>query len=80
MLTFTKDLVCDLQINGSIELFTDSVGKWAQGPWSEEWADNGTLKDITFLEIFPVVLSFYIWGDSLQNEKKIIFNIDNQSV
>jgi hypothetical protein len=37
------------------------------------------LKDIIFLELFPVVVALCIWGEQLKN-KKIIFNIDNQSV
>lgn len=77
--------------NDNIELFTDSAGgrnkgfgiyfqgKWAQSCWPKDWVENGTLKDITFLELFPVVVSIYIWGSFLKN-KKIIFNIDNQSV
>ena len=76
--------------NDNIELFTDSVGghnkgfgiyfqgKWAQICWPKERVENGTLKDITFLELFPVVVSIYIWGSFLKN-KKIVFNIDNQS-
>ena len=39
----------------------------------------GILNDITFLELFPVVVALCIWGEQLKN-KKVIFNIDNQSV
>jgi hypothetical protein len=54
--------------NDSIELFTDSAGgrnkgfgiyfqeKWAQSCWPKQWVENGTLKDIKFLELFPVVV------------------------
>jgi hypothetical protein len=66
-------------------LFTDSTGgrdkgfgiyfqgKWAQGCWPKEWANNGILADITFLELFPVVISVHIWGIHLKNKK------DNQT-
>jgi hypothetical protein len=54
-------------------------GKWAQGCWPKEWADNGILADITFLELFPVVISVHIWGIHLKN-KRIMFNVDNQAV
>jgi hypothetical protein len=72
-------------------LFTDSAGgqnrgfgiyfqgKWAQKCWPKLWEEMGILKDITFLELFPVVVALCIWGEQLKN-KKIIFNIDNQSV
>ena len=51
--------------NDTIQLFTDSAGgqnkgfgiyfqgRWAQKCWPEEWAENGILTDITFLELFP---------------------------
>ena len=45
----------------------------------KEWADNGILADITFLGLFPVIISVYIWGIHLKN-KRIIFNVDNQAV
>jgi hypothetical protein len=75
----------------SIEFFTDSAGgkqrgfgiyfqgRWAQANWPNEWAENGTLADITFLELFPVVVAISIWGLHLRN-KKLTFNIDNKSV
>jgi hypothetical protein len=77
--------------NETLELFIDSAGgqnrgfgiyfqrKWTQKCWPKEWEEMGILKDITFLELFPVVAALYIWGYQLKN-KKIIFNIDNQSV
>jgi hypothetical protein len=40
---------------------------------------KGILADITFLELFPVVISVHIWGIHLKN-KRIIFNVDNQAV
>ena len=54
-------------------------GRWAQTNWPNEWAENGTLADITFLEPFPVVVAISIWGLHLRNKKKT-FNIDNKSV
>lgn len=77
--------------NESIQLFTDSAGgknrgigiyfqgKFAHGRWPSEWAENGILTDITFLELFPVFIAVCIWGAILRN-KKIMFNIDNLSV
>ena len=39
----------------------------------------GVLSDITFLELFPVVVALQLWGQKLKN-KKLLFNIDNQAV
>ena len=77
--------------NDMLELFTDSAGgqnkgfgiyfqgKWAQSCWPKEWAEHDLLKDITYLELFPVVISLHIWGVHLKN-KRILFYVDNQAV
>ena len=77
--------------NEAINLFTDSAGgknrgfgiffqgKWAQACWPEHWIKSGILSDITFLELFPIVVAVNIWGSYLRN-RKIIFNSDNQAV
>jgi hypothetical protein len=39
-------------------------GKWAQKCWPKLWEEMGILKDITFLELFPVVVALCIWGNS----------------
>jgi hypothetical protein len=61
--------------NETICLFTDSAGGRDtgfgisfQGCWPKEWVDNGILADITFLELFPVVISVHIWGIHLKNK------------
>jgi uncharacterized membrane protein len=46
---------------------------------SKDWIDNQLLADITFLEMFPIVVAINIWGASLKN-KKILFHNDNQAV
>ena len=47
--------------------------------WPHNWVDLGILKDITFLEFVPIVLSMAIWGSRLQN-KKVKFYIDNRAL
>ena len=77
--------------NESLELFTDSAGgkdkgfgiyfrgQWAHGLWPKMWQNTSILRNITFLELFPVIVSLYIWGGSLAN-KKLLFHIDNEAV
>ena len=60
--------------NEEVKLYTDSWGglgrgfgiyfngKWSQGCWPKEWAYAGVLSDITFLELFPVVVALELWG------------------
>ncbi|XP_062578413.1 uncharacterized protein LOC134240321 isoform X1 [Saccostrea cucullata] len=71
-----------------LEFFTDSAGanklgcgayfkgSWTFLAWPGEWKDQDIMRDITFLELVPVVLSIEIWGSCLQN-KKVLFHIDN---
>lgn len=77
--------------NSMLHLFCDAAagegrgfgvyfnGKWAQAVWPYHFIEKNLLSDITFLELFPVVVAIYIWGEQLKN-KKILFHIDNQSV
>lgn len=74
--------------NENLQLFTDSAGsaelgcgcffngKWAFFQWPKHWIKDNVMKDITFLEMVPVVLAVYLWAPLLAN-KRIIFRIDN---
>ena len=77
--------------NDALELFTDSAGgedmgfgiyfkgHWAHGDWPDSWKQSDILRNITFLELFPVVTAVYMWREDLKN-KKVLFHIDNQAV
>ena len=74
-----------------LQLFTDSAGGsqfgcaailgccWSFLRWPSVWSDSAVLKDITFLELVPIVLAFHLWGALLQN-KKIVLRSDNQAL
>jgi hypothetical protein len=69
--------------NETLELFTDSAGgqnrgfgiyfqgKWTQKCWPKLWEEMGILKDITFLELFPVVVALCTWGEQLKNKEMV---------
>ena len=42
------------------------------------WHANGITKDITALEIFPILVSMCIWGETFRNEK-YRFSGDNEA-
>ena len=48
---------------------------WIQGKWPEVWKD----KNIAFLELYPVYLLIYIFGNKILNSR-IIFHCDNKAV
>jgi hypothetical protein len=52
---------------------------WAQAVWPVQWELTGILTDITFLELFPVVVALNISGYYLRNIT-LIFHVDNQAV
>ncbi|VDH91303.1 Hypothetical predicted protein [Mytilus galloprovincialis] len=74
--------------NEILQLFTDSSGNpnlgcgaffqgsWVQFRWLETWKDLQIMRNMSFLELVPVVLAMYLWAENLKN-KKILFNIDN---
>jgi hypothetical protein len=37
------------------------------------------MRDMTFLELIPVVLAIELWGNELQN-RKVLFHVDNLSL
>ena len=77
--------------NEDVEHYTDSAGgldrgfgiffqtKWSYGRWPETWHKQGITKDITVLELFPILVALHLWGEELRN-KKIKFHCDNIAV
>ena len=80
-------MIIDLQNEHHLDLFTDAAGgtgfgayfdgHWVAGAWPEP-LQVGPL-DITFMELFPIVLSLYLWGHLFSN-KKVFFHCDNEAV
>lgn len=62
-----------------LQLFTDSAGNldlgcgaffrnhWLFFKWPTEWAGTEAMRDITFLELVPIVLAIHAWGNQLTN-------------
>ena len=47
--------------------------------WPRVWVTKGLTKNVTFLELVPIVMAFYIWSNELKN-RKIILNTDNKAL
>lgn len=81
----------DWATNEEINLFTDASGNgelgcsaylhphWIFFPWPESWANEAVLRDLTFLELVPIVMAFFAWGDRFVG-KKILLHTDNLSL
>ena len=60
--------------NVDTELFTDSAGgsgfgfgiyfkgHWCNARWPDLWRQKGVTSDITFLELFPIVVALFLWA------------------
>lgn len=67
--------------SNTIQLFTNSIGggnggfgiyfggKWASGRWAQFWFSLGIAIDMTFLELFPVIVALTLYNKCLQNSK-----------
>ncbi|XP_071118310.1 uncharacterized protein [Haliotis cracherodii] len=65
--------------SGWRRLWAYMQGKWFNGAWPPQWVTDGTTRDLTLLELFPITLAIQIWGKQLAN-KKVLFYCDNQAV
>ncbi|CAJ0933131.1 unnamed protein product [Ranitomeya imitator] len=72
-----------------ISLFADAAGsvgfgvifhdQWCAERWPDNWFMNGWTRNLTLLELFPLVVAVVIWGEQLRN-KHTCFWSDNESV
>ena len=63
--------------SGSIGFGAYFQGHWTHGTWPTHWSKN--MPDITYKELYPIVLAVHLWSRNMQN-KKILFHCDNQAV
>ncbi|KAM9330745.1 LOW QUALITY PROTEIN: uncharacterized protein PAF06_017672 [Gastrophryne carolinensis] len=77
-----------VRANDELELFTDAAGsvgfgaywgRWCAGPWPGRWRDSDLVRNLAFLELFPLVVAVTLWGEVLRN-KAVCFRSDNMSV
>ncbi|KAM8966995.1 uncharacterized protein RCH25_025667 [Pelodytes ibericus] len=65
--------------SGSVGFGTYFQGAWCVDCWPLAWASAGLVRNLTFLELFPIVVAVEIWGPRLRN-RKVCFQCDNMSV
>ena len=47
--------------------------------WPDSWTNTDILRDITYLELIPIALAIFLWGNIMKN-KKVLFLSDNEAV
>ena len=75
--------------NIEAEWYTDSAasagfgiyfaGRWCASPWPITWYENNLTENICVLELFPIIVALYMWGNQLRN-KKVLLHSDNMAV
>ncbi|KAM4794908.1 uncharacterized protein WCC33_000060 [Rhinophrynus dorsalis] len=75
--------------SSDLELFTDASGsvgfgayfggRWCAARWPQALSASPLVRNLTFLEFFPIVVSVEVWGDLLR-DRRIVFWTDNLSV
>ncbi|KAK3108908.1 hypothetical protein FSP39_018419 [Pinctada imbricata] len=77
--------------NDVINLYTDSSGNqnlgcggycdgsWFYWQWPNDW-EEPVFKEMTFLELVPILLAVKVWGMTYLKNKKIIMHVDNQAL
>jgi hypothetical protein len=65
-----------------MELFTDSAGNVNLGCGAyctESWAGDKIMRDITLLELVPIILTLFTWESDFTH-KTILFRVDNMAL
>ncbi|XP_029454007.1 uncharacterized protein LOC115089819 [Rhinatrema bivittatum] len=78
-----------IMTNRELQLYTDAAGsagfgaylagKWCTERWPVQWEAMGLLRDITFLELFPIVAAIHMWKACFHN-RRVVFWSDNMAV
>ncbi|XP_053112584.1 uncharacterized protein LOC128327611 isoform X5 [Hemicordylus capensis] len=76
-------LETDLQVHsdaaGGIGFGVCFRGRWCSARWPMEWVRRGIARDLTFLELFPIVVAVHIWSAEFANSS-VLFWCDNLAV
>ncbi|XP_067318612.1 uncharacterized protein [Anolis sagrei] len=77
------ELGSELQVqsdaSGSIGFGVFLQGHWCTAKWPDSWKKGNLLRDLTFLEFFPILVAVRIWTNLFRN-KRVRFWCDNQAV
>nr|XP_033777770.1 uncharacterized protein LOC117349008 isoform X1 [Geotrypetes seraphini] len=75
----SKDLELYSDAAGGVGFGLFCGGAWCAERWPEEWAAAGITKNITLLELFPLVVACELWADVFRN-RRVVFWCDNLGV
>ncbi|XP_070608807.1 uncharacterized protein [Erythrolamprus reginae] len=79
----------ELLLEAELQLCSDAAGtcgfgvvlgdQWCWSAWPPEWSATSLVKDLTFLELFPLIVALELWGEQFR-DKTVHFWCDNLAV
>ncbi|XP_053159366.1 uncharacterized protein LOC128347977 isoform X1 [Hemicordylus capensis] len=76
-------------VEAELQVHSDAAGgagfgiyfrrRWCYGRWPDGWERAGITRDLTFLELFPIVVAVHLWAGEFSNST-VQFWCDNQAV
>ncbi|XP_054843036.1 uncharacterized protein LOC129334764 isoform X1 [Eublepharis macularius] len=79
----------ELLLEAELQVTSDASGStgfgvyfrrhWCAEQWPPDWLASDLVRDLTFLEFFPILVAVHLWGDELANHS-VHFWCDNQAV
>lgn len=67
----------DLLLEAELQVMSDAAGSsgfgvyfrkhWCAADWPRAWVQAGWVRDLTFLEFFPIVVAVRVWGTEMAN-------------
>lgn len=64
---------------GDVSASTSQVAGLMRAAWPHSWGVSDIVRDMTFLELFPVYVAILLWSHRLANER-ILFHVDNAAL
>lgn len=78
-----------MPLEDTLQVHSDAAGslgfgvffdnRWCAQRWPTSWANSGILRDLTFLELFPILVAVCLWREHFK-DRKVLFWCDNQAV
>lgn len=66
----------DLKIKAELQVMSDASGSldfgvvfrghWCTELWLEDWFAKGITRELTFLELFPILVAVRLWGRDME--------------
>ncbi|KAM4795870.1 uncharacterized protein WCC33_000963 [Rhinophrynus dorsalis] len=75
----SAELQLETDASGSVGFGACCGRDWCTGVWPASWKEKGLTRNLTLLELFPIVVALELWQGQFAN-RGIVFWTDNMSV